>query len=209
MMTQPPPAPADGWLEQAYPEVHHMLRALEGEASALEWLRENSPGVSVLTRALAGKRKALVSLHADEAIDLEDLFEIIDNEDLSGWMEKRRPELHALFGAIRGEETSLAELKRTKPQLARLAVVVHDRYLGHLEQQRNGTHEIGNNAAADMGCLIGEMHLKAGEYVKAIEAFSRAIGSQPQADLFEGRARAYRGLAALDERRAAELRHQR
>ena len=92
---------------------------------------------------------------------------------------------------------------------SRLAVVVHDRYLGHLDQQRNGNHEIGNHAAADMGCLIGEMHLKAGEYEKAAEAFSRAIDTEPQADLFEGRARAYRGLASLDERRAAELRHQR
>src|SRR4051794_31377326 len=105
MMTQPPPAPADGWLEQAYPEVHHMLRALEGEVAALEWLRENSPGVNVLARALAGKRKALGALHGDEPIDLEDLFEIIDNDDLSGWMAKRRPELHALFAAIRGEES--------------------------------------------------------------------------------------------------------
>jgi hypothetical protein len=58
-----------------------------------------------------------------------------------------------------------------------------------------------------MGCLVGEMHLSKGDYHKAVEAFTRAIESQPASDLYEGRARAYRGLALEDEKRAEALRH--
>jgi uncharacterized protein HemY len=59
---------------------------------------------------------------------------------------------------------------------------------------------------ADMGCLIGELHLRQGEYEKAIEAFSRALETRPSSDLYEGRARAYRALAERDEAAAALLR---
>jgi tetratricopeptide (TPR) repeat protein len=63
------------------------------------------------------------------------------------------------------------------------------------------------DAAADVSLLIGEMHLKEGEFARAIEAFTRAIENNPQAaDEYEGRARAYRALAARDERQARELR---
>ena len=63
------------------------------------------------------------------------------------------------------------------------------------------------DAAADVSLLIGEMHLKEGEYAKAIEAFTRAIENNPKAaDEYEGRARAYRALAARDDRRAREMR---
>ena len=63
------------------------------------------------------------------------------------------------------------------------------------------------DAAADVSLLIGEMHLKQGEYHKAIEAFTRATENDPRAaDEYQGRARAYRALAAQDERRALELR---
>ncbi len=63
------------------------------------------------------------------------------------------------------------------------------------------------DAAADVSLLIGELHLKQGEYVKAIEAFTRAIENDPKAaDEYQGRARAYRALAAQDERKALELR---
>ncbi len=62
-------------------------------------------------------------------------------------------------------------------------------------------------AAADVSLLIGEMHLKAGEYVKAIEAFTRSIEANPSAaDEYEGRSRAYRALADEDERKAKDLR---
>ena len=48
-------------------------------------------------------------------------------------------------------------------------------------------------AAADVSLLIGEMHLKNGEYARAVEAFTRSIEADPKAaDEYEGRARAYR-----------------
>ena len=56
------------------------------------------------------------------------------------------------------------------------------------------------------GCLIGELHLKNGDYQKAIEAFSRAIATNPTIDAYEGRARAHRALAIQDERNAQQLR---
>jgi hypothetical protein len=63
------------------------------------------------------------------------------------------------------------------------------------------------DAAADVSLLIGEMHLRKGDYVKAVEAFTRSIEADPTAaDEYEGRARAYRALAARDERKARELR---
>ena len=62
-------------------------------------------------------------------------------------------------------------------------------------------------AAADVSLLIGEMHFKAGEYLKAVEAFTRSIETNPAAtDEYEGRSRAYRALADEDERKAKELR---
>jgi tetratricopeptide (TPR) repeat protein len=62
-------------------------------------------------------------------------------------------------------------------------------------------------AAADVSLLIGEMHLKNGEYARAVAAFTRSIEANPKAaDEYEGRARAYRALAAEDERRAREVR---
>jgi hypothetical protein len=64
---------------------------------------------------------------------------------------------------------------------------------------------ITGDAAADVSCLIGELHLHKGDYPKAIEAFSRAIDSRPTADAYLGRARAYRALAARDEGRAQEF----
>jgi Plasmid pRiA4b ORF-3-like protein len=65
---------------------------------------------------------------------------------------------------------------------------------------------VGTEEGADTACLVGEVHLERGEYHKAVEAFSRALTGRPTADAYEGRARAYRALAAADERFARELR---
>jgi tetratricopeptide (TPR) repeat protein len=196
---------ANGWLEQAYPEMHYMMLALDGDESALEWLRENSPGVDIVTRAMTGKRKALAALHADQPADLGDLFEVIDNEDLTDWLRERRPDVYLLFEAIQGDAHAMSQLKHRRPALARLALVVRELHDAHLKAQQDGSPLEG--AAADMGCLVGEMHLSRGDYHKAIEAFTRAIETQPAADLYEGRARAYRGLALEDEKRAEQVRH--
>ena len=198
----------ESWLEQAYPEVHYLLVALEGNAAGLSWLDRNSKGVAELTRAMTGDRQALATLESEEPADLDDLFGVIDNEDLSDWLRERKPEVHRLFEAIKGEPGATAELKKHKPSQAKLVGVVRRLHEQYLAKTQDGTDPLDGRAAADMGCLIGEMHLKAGEFEKAIEAFTRAIQTRPAPDLYEGRARAYQGLAERDERQAAQLRQQ-
>jgi hypothetical protein len=66
-------------------------------------------------------------------------------------------------------------------------------------------HTITGEAAADVSCLIGELHLSKGDYPKAVEAFTRAIDSRPTADAYRGRAGAFRALAAADEQEARGL----
>jgi tetratricopeptide (TPR) repeat protein len=75
------------------------------------------------------------------------------------------------------------------------------------EEDDESDEDMPEAAAADVSLLIGEMHLKAGEYAKAVEAFTRSIEANPAAaDEYEGRSRAYRALADEDERKAKELR---
>jgi tetratricopeptide (TPR) repeat protein len=198
-------APAS-WLEQAYPQMHYLVLALDGDRPAGNWLEANSHGVALFTHALAGEHHALASLQNGAAEELDDLFEVIDNEDLASWLAERRPELHLLFEAIKGDAGSLTQLKTKRLAYARLVPAlreVHERFL----RKTRAPHELTEGGAvADMGCLIGEMHLRQEEYEKAIEAFTRAIETQPAPDLFEGRARAYRGMAERDESAAALMR---
>jgi tetratricopeptide (TPR) repeat protein len=197
----------DGWLEQAYPAIHYLVLALESNERALAWLDGNSKGVATFSRALTGHKKAVEAL-ADA--NLSDLFEILDNDDLSKWLAERRPELHLLFGAIQGDANAVAQLKRKRPARARLAAVVRELHEKYRQQARADNHDgLDGEAAADVGCLIGEMHLSNGAYDKAVEAFTRALEVEPAADLYEGRARAYRGLADNDDHKAADLRRQR
>ena len=194
------------WLEQAFPQVHYLLLALDGEELATRWLADNSHGVALLTRALAGEKQALAGLENGHGGELDDLFELIDNDDLGGWLKERRPEVLLFFQAIKGDEDARAHLERRKPMFAKLVPTlrrVHDRFL---DRTQNGHGEIEDDEMADMGCLIGEMHLRQGEFEKAIEAFTRAIDTHPAPDLFEGRARAYRALAERDEGAATLLR---
>jgi len=204
MKKQHPSAPS--WLEQAYPQMHYLVLALDGDRGAVAWLEANSHGVARFTHALAGEPKALAAIQNGAAEELDDLFEVIDNEDLTAWLAERRPELRLLFDAIRGDDDATARLKSKKAAYAKLVPTfrdVHERFL----RRTVGPHELTEGGTvADMGCLIGEMHLRQAEYEKAIEAFSRAIDTQPAPDLFEGRARAYRGLAERDESAAALMR---
>src|SRR5262249_46207715 len=112
--------------------------------------------------------------------------------------------LHTLFEAIKGDEAAAARLRKQKSPHVRLLPKfreVHERFL-----RRSDSAEALQGHAAEVGCLIGEMHLRQGEYEKAIEAFTRALETQNAPDLYEGRARAYRGLAERDEAAAALLR---
>jgi tetratricopeptide (TPR) repeat protein len=198
----------DGWLAEAYPEVHHTLRAVEGDREAAAWLDANSRGLGLFARAHAGDRKSIQALQDGEVRELDDLFEIIDNDDLTRWLEEQHPEFHELFQAVKGDEAALKRLKRRKAALGRLAQAMrqlHEKYL-HRTREERVREDFDGGAAADMRCLVGEMHLTNREFHKAIEAFTRALQSNPTADVYEGRARAYRALAEEDERKARGLR---
>jgi tetratricopeptide (TPR) repeat protein len=199
------PTEPQSWLEQAYPQMHFLLLALEGDEGAGRWLAANSRGVALLTRALHGEARASAEAEITSA-DLDDLFEVIDNEDLVDWLEQRQPALHLLFEAIQGDDKAAAQLHKKKPAFAAVVPPFRRAHEAYLHRTQNGNGLIEGGAAADMGCLIGEMHLRQGEHEKAVEAFTRAIETQPAADLYEGRARAYRGLAERDDQRARELR---
>lgn len=194
------------WLEQAFPQVHYLLLALDGEEIARRWLADNSHGVALLMRGLAGEKQALSGLENGHGGELDDLFELIDNDDLGGWLKERRPEVLLFFQAIKGGEDARLHLERRKPMFARLVPMLRRAHARFLDRGRNGNGQFEDDAMADMGCLIGEMHLKQNEFEKAIEAFSRAIDTHPAPDLFEGRARAFRALAERDEGAATLLR---
>jgi len=70
-------------------------------------------------------------------------------------------------------------------------------------QEESGT-DISRASAADAAVLVGELHLRQGEYAKAIAAFTRAIENGQTADAYQGRAKAYRGLVEIDELKARE-----
>lgn len=206
--------PDGAWLERENPELYHILRALEGEAEAQQWLELESPALGLFTRALGGDRTALKAFQAGEVPNLEDLFATIDTCDPAPWLHEKHPELHLVFNAAKGDEADLRKLRRKKAGLARLAEALRGPY--QAAQNEDGARQeaetdreaaLPDGTAAEVGCLVGELHLRKGDFTKAVEAFTRAIQTNPSADEYEGRARAYRELALLDERRAAELRN--
>jgi tetratricopeptide (TPR) repeat protein len=207
-MTHDPQESAN-WLEQAFPQMHFLLSALEGDRPSRLWLEANSPGTALLVRLLNGEQEALNKMQKGSTQGLEDLFELVDNDDLDRLLAQRRPELHLLFLALRGDPQAARKLKRRNLDYHRQLGPLRELHKRFVQQRQLAAEPFENSLAADMGCLVGEMHLKQGEWEKAIEAFTRAIETQPSADLYEGRARAYRGLAEQDLERAQLIRRHR
>jgi tetratricopeptide (TPR) repeat protein len=212
---EPIPTRDDGWLQRECPEAWHMLRAVEGDDAAFDWLKEKGAALYLFTKAVAGDRRAAAALVPGHGLHLDDLFGMIWHYDLAHWLGERHPELYLLFEAIKGDDAVRRRLKRRKAHLARLAEAVAGLY-HHYQQEgppedpdppsADGAQGLAGPAAADVGCLIGELHLSKGDYERAVEAFSRALESEPTADAHEGRAQAYRALAERDEVRARALR---
>jgi hypothetical protein len=201
------------WLERENPEIYYLLRAMDQNAEALRWLQTKGEGLYLFARALGGDRKALQLFKGDRTPRLDEVYDTIYHCDLEEWLGENYPDLHLLFEAVRGDEASLKRLRRKKVALGRLAEGLRAGYRDYHEEeepapapQGNGSADIPEGAAADVGLLIGEMHLKNGEFHKAVEAFSRSLESEPTADAYDGRARAYLALAADDERSARGLR---
>jgi hypothetical protein len=72
------------------------------------------------------------------------------------------------------------------------------------QSEQGSAADISRSSAADAAVLVGEMHLGHGDYAKAIAAFTQAIENSPTADAYQGRAKAYRSLAELDDQKARE-----
>jgi hypothetical protein len=197
-----------GWLERENPPVHYMIRAMEGDERACQWLEGQSRGLCLFTKAITGDKEALASLKARDGLELDDLFGIIGTSDLPDWFRERHPDLHDLFAAIRGDDAAFGRLKKNPP-LGKVAQVIRDQAREDSPGPADGKAApdvVSEDSAADMRCLVGELHLSNGDFERAVEAFTRALATEPTADAYEGRARAYHGLAANDERKAAELR---
>ena len=195
-------------LTQSDPAARHLLEALGGSKDSLSWLELHKKGLSVFARVLTnGRHKGLDSLRALDAAAWDELFDTVCNDGLEEALKQSHPDVYLLFEAVKGDNEALDRLKRKKPSYGKMVETIreaHDRYLSANSEEATPDC-IPTSAAADVGCLIGELHLSKGEYAKAIEAFSRAIENQPTADAYEGRAKAYRALADLDEQKAAEL----
>jgi tetratricopeptide (TPR) repeat protein len=199
---------SDVQLTQDDPAARHLLQALGGSKDSLSWLELHKKGLSVFARALSnGRNKGLESLKALDEAAWDELFDTVCNDGLEEALKDEHPDVYLLFEAVKGDDEALGRLKRKKPSYGKMVETIreaHERYLS-ANSEEVGQDCIPSSAAADVGCLIGELHLNKGEYPKAIEAFTRAIENQPTADAYEGRAKAHRALAAHDEQKAAEL----
>ncbi len=194
------------WLKADDPEIYHLLRACDGDLYALRWLKLHGDGLFLFVEALTGAKEAVETLEAQPPDKLIDLFDTIAHCDVEGWLHENHEELHRLFAFIRGDDSALRGLKQRRAICKRVGEIVRAKYRDYRDDDGDAEPPVAEGAAADVGCLIGEMHLQQQEFHKAIEAFSRAIASDPTADAYSGRARAYRALAALDDHAAAEAR---
>jgi hypothetical protein len=187
----------DAWLKAENADLYWMVRAMAGDDGALLRLESEGRGLALFTRVLTGDRKALAAMEEGRDLELDYVHGLAVNCQQSGWLLEHHPVLHAVFEAIKGDEAPLRRLKKKKPGLTKLARLVRD--------ARETAPKLAAASPADVGCLVAEVHLSKGEYVKAIEAFTRAIETAATPDAYEGRARAYRALAEADERQAAKL----
>jgi hypothetical protein len=196
------------WAGEKNPDIGLMLRAIDGDAAALRTLEGKSEGLALFTRAAAGDKQAFERLKgkADDPVELDYLYATVLSADLDGTPWARHPELPLLFGAIKGDGEALRQL-RHKKALCKLAEFVREAYAHEDELPRPPEGEdLAGGAAADVGILVAEEHLAQRRFAKAVEAFTRAIETTPTPDAYEGRARAYHGLAEQDERKAVQLR---
>src|SRR5689334_22303784 len=108
------------WIEQAFPQLHYLLLALDGDAAASRWLDGNSPGVALLARAIDGAAASAAGLERGPAAGGDEQFELIANEDLAAYRGQRHPGLYRLFAAVKGDADALERLGRKHARLARL-----------------------------------------------------------------------------------------
>lgn len=186
------------------PAIAQFLQALDHQRRAHNWLENNNNGLARFVRALDGGPRARTKLRQLTQSEWDEVLEVIGDDALNQELLDRHSEVHLLFEAVRGDEKAMELLKKHRPAFYSVAQIVREAN-EQAVATTNGklvSEHIEHSAAADVGCLIGELHLSRGEYHKAVAAFTRAIDNEPTPDVYEGRARAYRALAEEDERRA-------
>src|SRR5579875_4196020 len=164
--TSPTTLDADlAWLKNDEPEIYHLLLALDGDLDALRWLKRHGDGLFLFVEALTGAKEAVDMLQAHPAGKLVDLFDTIAHCDVEEWLSEKHPELHALFAYVRGDGTALKEVRNKKAIFKRVAEIVREKYQNYHDEDADGAissakaPSLQEGAAADVGCLLGEMHL--------------------------------------------------
>jgi hypothetical protein len=202
--TKVPPPDARG--NDPAADFRDVVHASEGDAAAQRRLESRGEALRLLPRAVQGDRHAFAALRAADPLELDALCAILLTTEPPDGLAARHPELQLLLETVRGDETALHRLQRKRRGLARLARFLRDVCGGGEAPAEPGDGKMNDGAAADVGILVGEQHLHDGHFARALAAFNRAIEVEPTPDAYEGRARAYRGLAEADERRARALR---
>jgi tetratricopeptide (TPR) repeat protein len=198
--------PLDSRSDDPTADFRDVVQAADGDAEATRRLENRGEALRLLPRAVRGDRHAFAALRAADPLELDALCATLLTTEPPDGLAERHPELQLLLEAVRGSDIALHRLQRKKPSVGRLAGFLRD-VCGAAESVANaGDGTITDGAAADVGLLVGEQHLREGNFSRALAAFSRAIEVEPTPDAYEGRARAYQGLAAADERMARTLR---
>jgi tetratricopeptide (TPR) repeat protein len=187
-------------------DFRDVVLAADGDAAASRRLESRGEALRLLPKAIRGDRHAFAALRATDPLELDALCATLLTTEPPDGLGARHPELQLLLESVRGDETALHRLQRKKGGLSRLARFLRDVCGGADALTDAGDGTISDDAAADVGLLVGEQHLRDGNYARALAAFSRAIEVEPTPDAYEGRARAYRGLAEIDEKKARVLR---
>lgn len=196
--------PRDQWLEENHPALYYTILGFDGDGKALRWLKNNTTTLYQLCRAVTGGTATEAAVRDCDPVERDLLLEAMDREELLERLRKHHPEVHMLFEAGKGNAAARRRLSRQKPGLTQFADLLKQWRQAKTTDVKEETFREGT--AADVGQLVGEMHLSKKEYEKAAQAFTRALENQPTADAYEGRAKAYRGLADEDDRQAEIMR---
>ena len=150
--------------------------------------QEQESGALDFHPALDGDKKAVDELAELERQELEYLDGAIALCGQLQWLAERSPEIALVFEAVKGDDGALKRLKRKKTNLGRLAAKVRELFqatgLGE-PADLDGEGVFSDRTSADVGLLVGEQHLRQGEYLLALEAFTRSLQTSPTPDAYE------------------------
>ena len=199
------PAP-DAGVDDPAADFRDVVKAADGDAEAIRRLASRGEALRLLPQAVRGDRHAFAALRAADPLELDALCATLLTAETPDGLATRHPELQLLLEAVRGNEVALHRLERKRAGLGRLTRFLRDVCVSAEAPADGGDGRMTDDAAAAVGVLVGEQHLRDRNFARALAAFNRAIEVEPTADAYEGRARAYRGLADLDDHEAGRIR---